>query len=71
MGVSGKFKGIDETYTVVSGNPVIAMLDLMGCGMEFEVMDMPRTERKYYYDRDGEIRHDGEGEERDPAVNGE
>ena len=41
-------------------NPVIQVLDRMGYGEEFEVVDMPRCECKWYFNEDGEyVRDDG------------
>lgn len=35
-------------------NPVIQVLDRMGCGEVFEVVDMPKCECKWYFNENGE-----------------
>lgn len=42
------------------GNPVITMLGLMTEGCEFEPVDMPKCEQKWYFNENGEyVRYDG------------
>lgn len=36
--------------------PVIQVLDRMGCGEVFEVVDMPKCECKWYFNENGEYR---------------
>lgn len=35
-------------------NPVIQVLDRVGCGETFEVVNMPKCEQKWFYNEDGE-----------------
>lgn len=47
-------------FNVISGNPVIAVLTMKIDGQEFEVVDMPASEQKWYFNEDGEyVRYDG------------
>jgi len=49
-----------EFEHMVNGNPVIALLAFMEDGEKFDVVDIPATEKKYYYNRNGErVRDDG------------
>lgn len=42
-----------------SGNPVLAMLDMVLSGSEFEVVETEKTEPKYYINERGEyVRYD-------------
>lgn len=35
-------------------NPVIIMMDMMSSGVEFEVVELPKCEKKYYFNENGE-----------------
>ena len=43
-----------EVERIVRGNPVIALLSFMESGEEFEVVDMPKCECKWYINEKGE-----------------
>ena len=43
-----------EVERIVKGNPVIALLSFMESGEEFEVVDMPKCEQKWYFNENGE-----------------
>lgn len=43
-----------EIERIVRGNPVIALLSFMESGEEFEVVDMPKCEKKWFYNENGE-----------------
>ena len=43
----------------IPGEPVIEVLNLMADGYKFEVVDIPRCERKWYINRDGEYVNEG------------
>lgn len=38
----------------IPGEPVIEVLNLMADGFKFEVVDMPKCEKKWYVNKDGE-----------------
>lgn len=48
-----------EVGEIVSGNPVIQVMAMKESGFEFEVVDMPKCERKWYYNENGEYVCDG------------
>ena len=43
-----------ECTEIISANPVIQMMAMMETGIEFEVVDMPKCERKWFDNEDGE-----------------
>lgn len=53
----GTIKNMD--IFVDSRNPVIVVMDMMSNGAEFEVVELPKCEKKYYINENGEyVRYD-------------
>ena len=53
---------MDIECEVDNRNPVVVVLDLMGAGERFEAVDMPKTDKKWYFNENGEyVRDDGGG----------
>lgn len=51
---------MNTEYEIDNRNPVIIVLDRKGSGEEFEVVELPKTEKKWYVNEDGEyVRDDG------------
>lgn len=46
-------------FEMLDGEPLIVMMEMMQAGMKFEVCDCPKTEKKWYYNENGEyVRED-------------